>query len=58
LVLALVLCTPVERLLVVPADRPSLGAQWARGLAMAALTVLATAMLVGKSYNPFLYYRF
>jgi len=29
-----------------------------QGLATVALTLLATAMLVGKSYNPFLYFRF
>ena len=29
-----------------------------RRTALSAITLLATAMLVGKSYNPFLYFRF
>jgi alginate O-acetyltransferase complex protein AlgI len=55
---ALALCLPLERW--VPRTNASAGAfgHVSRGLATAALTVLATAMLVGRSYNPFLYFRF
>ena len=65
LVLAFVLCTPIY-----PALRRRLGAllerrprlqPWA-GVGVCAfnlaLLFVATAMLVGKTYNPFLYYRF
>lgn len=60
LAVALVLCTPVEQL----ASKLELGTrapatrELVRGLITVALTLLATAMLVGKSYNPFLYFRF
>ena len=59
LVLALTLCLPVERVLFPDThqQRPAL-VYLTRGLVTALLTLLATAMLVGKSYNPFLYYRF
>lgn len=58
LLFAIVLCLPVERF-VFP-DTHAHGARVAlsRGFATVLLTLLATAMLVGKSYNPFLYYRF
>ncbi|MDX2013209.1 MAG: MBOAT family O-acyltransferase [Myxococcaceae bacterium] len=57
--LALVLCLPLERWLF-PKSQASTSAvgHLARGFATAGLTLLATAMLVGRSYNPFLYFRF
>lgn len=58
LVVAVVLCTPVERLFAgLPKRAPALG-DWTRTVASVVITLLATAMLVGKSYNPFLYFRF
>jgi len=58
LAFAVVLCAPVERLVFPDTHQHRPLAQVVRGFAMAGLTLLATAMLVGKSYNPFLYYRF
>jgi alginate O-acetyltransferase complex protein AlgI len=60
LVIALVLCTPVERLaLKLDLSRRSMvTVDLLRSAAVIAITLLATAMLVGKSYNPFLYFRF
>jgi alginate O-acetyltransferase complex protein AlgI len=60
LAVALALCSPVERLaLKLEFPRRSLVAvDLLRTVAVVALTLLATAMLVGKSYNPFLYFRF
>lgn len=58
LAFALVLCAPVERYLFPDSHQHKPVMHLVRGLAMAAFTLLATAMLVGKSYNPFLYYRF
>ena len=59
LLLALTLCLPIERVLFPDKVQPRPAHVYlVRGLVTALLTLLATAMLVGKSYNPFLYYRF
>jgi alginate O-acetyltransferase complex protein AlgI len=56
---ALLLCLPVERwLLAKPAASVGVPGHLVRAFATAGLTLLATAMLVGRSYNPFLYFRF
>ncbi|MBE2251716.1 MAG: MBOAT family protein [Myxococcus sp.] len=59
LVLAVALCLPLERFVFpdTQTPRPAL-VHLSRGLATVLFTLLATAMLVGKSYNPFLYFRF
>jgi alginate O-acetyltransferase complex protein AlgI len=59
LVFALALCLPLERRVFPDTqhERPAF-VHLGRGLATVLFTLLATAMLVGKSYNPFLYYRF
>ena len=63
LVLALLLCTPLPGQLLTSLRRrldavhPLAGAG-AVAVFNVGLCVLATAMLVGKSYNPFLYFRF
>ncbi|MBL8920209.1 MAG: MBOAT family protein [Myxococcaceae bacterium] len=59
LAFAVTLCLPLERLVFPDTqhERPPL-VHLGRGLATVLFTLLATAMLVGKSYNPFLYYRF
>jgi alginate O-acetyltransferase complex protein AlgI len=59
LVVALTLCLPLERFVFPDTQEPRPAfVHLGRGLATVAFTLLATAMLVGKSYNPFLYFRF
>jgi alginate O-acetyltransferase complex protein AlgI len=60
LALTVLLCLPLERWQFILAWRDRKPLPWglARVLGTLSLTLLATAMLVGKSYNPFLYFRF
>jgi len=60
LALTVLLCLPLERwqFLLALRDRRPLPWGALRVLGTVSLTLLATAMLVGKSYNPFLYFRF
>ena len=39
-------------------ERPRLMAQLARVVGVLAMMGSATALLVGRTYNPFIYYRF
>jgi len=55
---AVTLCLPVERFIFPDTHVHGARVALSRGLATVLFTLLATAMLVGKSYNPFLYYRF
>ena len=64
-VAALLLCLPISTAALRWSDEFELAGGWRRGLAvgggaMAALLMLlaATALLVGGTYNPFIYYRF
>jgi alginate O-acetyltransferase complex protein AlgI len=63
MILAFVLCMPVYQFLVVRyrkvlLERNSNSLYWT-GIAFSIfLLVISTALMVGKSYNPFIYYRF
>ena len=66
--IAVICCMPVGSMLAKlftdgteQLDRPSAGrglVKFAGGLMLAALFVISSIMLVGESYNPFLYFRF
>lgn len=58
LTLAVLLCLPVERVFSDAMGPVRMRTSVLRVVASVAFTLLATAMLVGKSYNPFLYFRF
>jgi len=56
LIIAAVFCAPVYRSIEVAIARFKLG--WIIPFANAALVIVCAVMLVGGTYNPFLYYRF
>jgi alginate O-acetyltransferase complex protein AlgI len=63
MILAFVLCMPVYKYLVIKYRKVLLAKNsntlyWS-GIAFSiALLLISTALMVGKSYNPFIYYRF
>src|SRR5690606_10258448 len=61
LVLAVGVCAPIVPRLGAALQRAAAGRAWlpaARAAANVLLLLTATAMLVGRTYNPFLYFRF
>lgn len=58
LAVSVLACTPAAKIAAERFMGNGAGKEWARAVVTAVLVFLSTAMLVGNSYNPFIYFKF